>query len=486
MKEKKIEGKKVQRAKNLVRIDMEAFRDPPIQKLRKNTPFSVKKFIEEVNIIERNYQKKKFFVTVVSDYTAQSDTIRISLHLDERFELTAHSLTEALQIDWNEHPLIDTAVIFIDSHNFSNALILIRTLRLSPRHRQLPIFCLLREVDSNSAIKLYETGVDDCVKLPVDNTFSYKVLRAISKYRNLEYQVTSELEGFKVGDIVKGKYRIIEKLGQGGMGIIYRVRHTLLGLDLALKALKLSRLHSERALIRFEREIRALAAIRHPNLVRIYDSDIDNHIPYYVMEYLPKGSLYYRLRKDGPLHPIEALKIISKIAEGLHQAHSRGILHRDIKSENILFDSEGQPVLIDFGLSILKEELSRDERVTKAGCVVGTPHYMSPEQMISPRKIDARSDVFALGIILYEMLLGYHPLLKHSRAEVMIKIATEDFPPIESLKPNLPKSIAQITRRAVQRRRENRYQSAMELAQACRDAISDLIALFPYRKKDTF
>ncbi len=451
---------------------------------RKTTtpPRELVHFIERVKNVSRpespreSLETRKHYYSYILGNPQIFPTVRkeTSDWKEVEFEFLTFERTD--KIKWDKRAQIDALII--DLRN-SNALIkglqLCRTIRNNPKINSVPIF-FIGNFREREKIAIFESGADDCIANNSDlKLLPYKLRMAVRRYRELRNRFErSREELFERGSIIGGRYEILQEIGRGGMGVIFKVRHARLDFELALKALRISKIQRQKALRRFEREIRALAQIRHPHLVRIYDSDTDGEIPYYVMDYLPKGSLYSRLKREGRFTPIRALDFTAKVAEGLHQAHLRGILHRDIKSENILFDLEDQPVLIDFGLSILKEELREDKRLTRAGCVVGTPHYLSPEQMISPYNIDARSDIFSLGIVLMEMLIGFHPLGFYNKTEVMIKLATEDLPSPRKFNPEIPSLAEEVCLRATARDREERYQSAKEFAEACRRAIRKL------------
>lgn len=203
-----------------------------------------------------------------------------------------------------------------------------------------------------------------------------------------------------------GRYEILSIIGRGAMGVVYRARDPLIGREVALKRVSLSDLlpEDQRAEFneRFFREARAAGNLRHPNVVTIYDVGESDSVPYMAMEYLTGGSLS-ALMKAGPLPLKRAASIARQVALGLHYAHGRGIVHRDVKPDNIILDADGRPVVTDFGAAHLQSS-----ELTRTGEVLGTPHYMSPEQILG-EEIDGRSDLFSLGVVFYLMVTGKRP-----------------------------------------------------------------------------
>ncbi|HEX7899669.1 MAG TPA: serine/threonine-protein kinase [Planctomycetota bacterium] len=199
--------------------------------------------------------------------------------------------------------------------------------------------------------------------------------------------------------------KILRTLGEGGMGVVYEAEQTALGRKVALKVLSPALASDPSFVERFTREAKALAQLTHPNIVGIHEFGVHDGVPYLVMEYVDGVSLRNILKK---LDSVRALEIVPQICDALAYAHSRGVVHRDIKPENILLDRQGRVKIADFGLAKLAEP--DQTRITRTNVVMGTPHYMAPEQMESPNTVDHRADLFSLGVVFYEMLTGELPL----------------------------------------------------------------------------
>jgi eukaryotic-like serine/threonine-protein kinase len=204
-----------------------------------------------------------------------------------------------------------------------------------------------------------------------------------------------------------GRYEILEVAGQGAMGVVYKAKDPFIGRTVAIKvmsaAVSLRPDEQEEYRQRFFREAQAAGRLRHDNIVSIYDVGYEGGAPYMVQEYLEGQSLSSRLKETGPLPLGESVSILRQVADGLAYAHEQGIVHRDIKPDNILVDAKGKAVITDFGVA----RFSTSD-LTRTGEVLGTPHFMSPEQVIG-EPVDGRSDLFSLGVIFYLMLSGQRP-----------------------------------------------------------------------------
>lgn len=239
-------------------------------------------------------------------------------------------------------------------------------------------------------------------------------------------------------------FEIKSEIGRGGMATVYLARDPRFDRDVAIKLLPREFLHDPQFKIRFEREAKTIAKLEHPAIVPVYDyGEVDGQ-PYLVMRYMRGGSLENRLEK-GPLSVDKILKIIERIASALSEAHNQGVIHRDLKPGNILFDTRGDAYLSDFGIAKLQEASAR----ITGSAIIGTPAYMSPEQVHGDEEIDGRSDVYALGIILYEMLTGQKPFKATTPAKLLMCHLLDPVPRVLDEKDDLPPGIDGVTSRAL-------------------------------------
>jgi len=272
-----------------------------------------------------------------------------------------------------------------------------------------------------------------------------------------------------------GPYEIVAPIGAGGMGEVYRARDTRLGRDVAVKVLPPEFASDPERLRRFEQEARAVAALSHPNVLAVYDVGAHEGAPYLVTELLEGESLRDRLRGGG-LPVRKAVETAVQIAQGLAAAHEKGIVHRDLKPGNVFVTTNGQVKILDFGIAKLaRPEGGGDPYArtldaapsTDSGAVLGTMGYISPEQLRG-QAADARSDIFSFGCVLYEMLSGKSPFLKGTGAETVSAILTEDPPPLPASGRHVPPALQEIVHRCLEKRPEDRFSSAHDLALALR------------------
>jgi TolB-like protein len=275
-----------------------------------------------------------------------------------------------------------------------------------------------------------------------------------------------------------GPYEIQAILGRGGMGEVYRARDTRLHREVAIKILPAALQADADSVRRFQNEARAVASLSHPNVVPLFDVGEQDGIRYAVAELVMGETLRTRLA-SAPLPMAEAVEIAAQIAEGLAAAHEKGVVHRDVKPENVVFTASGSPRILDFGLAKLsaasrdsspEEEPTRSALLTEPGVIAGTVGYMSPEQ-VRGQLLDGRSDLFSLGVVLYEMLTARRPFRGESQVETMNAILKEEFPP-DPVLTALPPEIDRILRRCLAKKRENRYHSGADLAHDLRNAVA--------------
>ncbi|MEK6574306.1 MAG: serine/threonine-protein kinase, partial [Chloroflexota bacterium] len=257
-----------------------------------------------------------------------------------------------------------------------------------------------------------------------------------------------------------GRYEIERELGRGGMAVVYLARDPFMKRQIAVKVLPRQFTFDSQFRGRFQREAEIIAALEHPHIVPVHDFGEHEDQPFIVMRHMTGGSLADRLRK-GPLSVAETARIISRLASALDEAHSKGIVHRDLKPGNILFDARGEPYISDFGIAKLAETTAS---YTGTG-VIGTPAYMSPEQARGEKDLDGRSDIYALGAMLFEILTGKLPYEADTPMGLAVKHITEPVPRILDAKPDLPRGCEMMIERAMAKDRLQRYQTAAELAQ---------------------
>ena len=258
-----------------------------------------------------------------------------------------------------------------------------------------------------------------------------------------------------------GRYAVIERVGVGGMAEVYRARDELLGRDVAVKVLN-ERLSTDKSFVeRFRREAQAAANLSHPNIVSLYDYGTDGPTNFIVMEYIDGRSVGEVIEAEGALLPERAAEIAADVAKALERAHTAGLVHRDIKPNNIMLTSSGQTKVTDFGI-VRALGGDTDHQMTQTGMVIGTAAYLSPEQA-QGNAVDARSDVYSLGCVLYEMLTGKPPFSGDTPLAVAYKHVREDPVPPSTTNPDVPTDLDAVTLKALAKNPDNRYSSASEM-----------------------
>ncbi len=261
-----------------------------------------------------------------------------------------------------------------------------------------------------------------------------------------------------IGTVLSGRYRLEAKLGSGGMSTVYLARDSTLDRQVAVKVMHREMSEQPEQLERFRREARAVAKLSHPNVVAVIDAGEDGGHPYIVFEYVEGENLKQRIKRLGPLDPQEALAYAIEIARGLTVAHGRKMVHRDVKPQNVLINAEGRAKVTDFGIARQLEQ----QGVTDTGRVLGTTDYVSPEQAMG-HGVDPRSDVYSLGVVLYEMLIGDVPFSADTQVGVAMKHVNEELPDVQRRRPEISAAAALTIERATTKDLAKRYKSIAEM-----------------------
>jgi WD40 repeat protein/serine/threonine protein kinase len=283
------------------------------------------------------------------------------------------------------------------------------------------------------------------------------------------YQVNQIFLG-RAAQLVLGSYVLLERLGEGGMGQVFKARHQNLGRLAALKLIRRDRLANDEVVQRFHREVQAVAKLSHPNVVVAFDADEAGGTHYFAMEYVEGTDLGKRIKTSGPLPVDQACDFIRQAALGLQHAHERGMIHRDIKPSNLLLTKKGDAVkVLDLGLARLvrsQEGSNSGNTLTNQGMLMGTPDFIAPEQARNSHNIDARADLYSLGCTLYFLLTGQAPFAADTATEKLYKHWFEEAQPLEQLRPEIPPAVALIVRRLMAKRPDDRFPSAATLVEA--------------------
>ena len=269
-----------------------------------------------------------------------------------------------------------------------------------------------------------------------------------------------------IGTVLSGRYKLEAKLGSGGMSTVYLAKDGTLDRDVAVKVMHREMSEQPDQLERFRQEARAVAKLSHPNVVAVIDAGEDGGHPYIVFEYVEGETLKQRIARVGALDAQEALAYAIEIARGLTVAHARNMVHRDIKPQNVLIDAEGRAKLTDFGIS---RQLEQDG-MTATGRVLGTTDYVAPEQAMG-HAVDPRSDIYSLGVVLYEMLTGQVPFHADSQVGVAMKHVNEELPDVQNRRPEISAAAALVVERATAKDPSERYQRVGEMIEDLSTAL---------------
>lgn len=273
--------------------------------------------------------------------------------------------------------------------------------------------------------------------------------------------LSRDLTGETVGD-----FRLLRRLGQGGMGQVYLAKQVSLDRKVALKLLRADLASNQTALQRFQQEAKAVAKATHPNIVQVYHVGEENGIHYMALEYVEGKNLREYLEKKGPPETLISLSILKQAASALHRASELGVIHRDIKPENILLTKKGEVKVADFGLARIFDDSQQTLNLTKSNVSMGTPLYMSPEQ-VENKPVDPRTDIYSLGVTAYHMLAGHPPYRGQTPFEVAVQHVQGTAEYLADIRPDLPAELCRIVHKMMEKNPENRYQTA-------RDVVRDL------------
>src|SRR5215207_3262744 len=266
------------------------------------------------------------------------------------------------------------------------------------------------------------------------------------------------------------RYDLERQIGEGGMAIVYRAKDVKHERTVAIKVLR-QELAVSLGADRFLREIRVAANLQHPNILGLYDSGEMEGLLYYVMPFIEGESLRDRLNKEQQLPIPDALQIVREAAEALQYAHERGIVHRDIKPENILLQG-GHALVADFGIARAVSQAG-GEKLTQTGMAVGTPHYMSPEQSLGSEHVDARSDIYSLGCVLYEVLIGQPPFTGPNSMAIMARHSMEVVPSLQVVRSSIPDEIEDAVMQSLEKTPADRFQTMQEFAERLSEAEAE-------------
>jgi eukaryotic-like serine/threonine-protein kinase len=272
--------------------------------------------------------------------------------------------------------------------------------------------------------------------------------------------------GTHVAKTLSANYELEDEVGRGGMGIVYCARDRRLKREIAIKVLPPELSFRADIRQRFLREAETAAQLNHPNIVPIYTVEERDNLVYFVMAYIKGDNLGVRLQQHGPMAPVEVRRILREVADALAYAHSRNVIHRDIKPDNIIIDEEtGRAMVTDFGIARALTD-SGDSRLTATGMAIGTPAYMSPEQSAGDRAIDGRSDLYSLGVVGYQMLCGQTPFVASNTPSMLVKHLSEQPIPVDERWPDLPPDLARAVMVCLEKDPENRFPNAAAFASA--------------------
>ncbi len=297
---------------------------------------------------------------------------------------------------------------------------------------------------------------------PDDTLFCGRCAASLEPSKDIHVAATKTLETtvkhLTTGSIFAGRYQVIEELGKGGMGTVYKVLDKEIRENVALKLLNPEIASDDQAIERFRNELKFARKITHKNVCRMYDLNKHENTPYISMEYVSGEDLKSTLRRVGHLSTSKAVYIAKQVCDGLAEAHKLGVVHRDLKPQNIIIDDKGHARIMDFGVA----RSLKAKGVTTTGMIIGTPHYISPEQ-VEGIEVDPRADIYAMGVILYEMLTGDVPFEGKTPMSIALKHKTEIPREPKEFNPQIPDRLNQLVMKCLEKKREKRYQNTADI-----------------------
>jgi serine/threonine protein kinase len=280
------------------------------------------------------------------------------------------------------------------------------------------------------------------------------------------FQAEKLIAGRWRGFLIKGKYRLLDRLGAGGMGAVYLCEHIHMGRKVALKILPPQQSEDPASRERFRREAIAVAKLDHPNIVRAHDVDQDDKVYFIVLEFVDGCNLHDFIRRNGPVSPIRAAHYIRQAALGLQHAHEAGLVHRDIKPGNLLIDRQGTVKILDMGLArFFHEDTAAFIKEFEVGYIIGTGDYIAPEQIVDSR-VDIRADIYSLGGTMYYLLTGKSPFQEGTNAQKIIWHQVRHPKSLRAMRPDVPDELVKVFEKIVAKEPGRRFQSPKELADA--------------------
>jgi tRNA A-37 threonylcarbamoyl transferase component Bud32 len=323
--------------------------------------------------------------------------------------------------------------------------------------------------------------VEALEKAPAPNPDGAALAAELVRQQKLTSFQAEALAAEPVGKINFGEHTAQEKVGEGGMGVVYKAQHRRLKRTVAIKVLHPNITKSEDAVRRFRREVEASARLSHPNIVAAYDANQEDGVHYLVMEYVQGIDLFHLVKNVGPLSAERAIDYILQAARGLEHAHERGVVHRDIKPSNLLLDSQGTVKILDMGLVRLIDPAKADDdstgsgNLTQTGEILGSFDYMAPEQAIDTKRVDHRADVYGLGCTLYYLLCGRAPYRGETSMQKLLAHREMSIPSLRALQPDIPLALDAVFHRMLAKKPDDRYSSMLELIrdlEACKPTLA--------------